>query len=180
MVPQASLFPLVVQNHRGGEGGKQEEEEEEGEEEEEEPWSLWEKLIIAAKFTRHAGFENTNTAVWRLTGGGGGGGGNSNSSHQPPIYLAVTDNTVAARLDVASLRVVHIYRPHLRLGQAAHFLAQPGAEANSINYRYSRVSNNDDETVSHRVRNKLSVIKTTDIKISETRRNCRSFAYTHF
>jgi hypothetical protein len=115
MVPQASLYPLVVQKG-----------ENEGEGEEGEPWTFWEKLIILAKFTRHAGFENTNTAVWRLAG----------NASRPHKYLTVTDNTVAAELDVNTLRVIQIYRPHLKLGQAAHFLAQPGAEAISINYRF--------------------------------------------
>ncbi len=38
-------------------------------------------------FSRHAAYESVNTAVWRLAGNGS----------VPPLYLAVTDNTVAAQ-----------------------------------------------------------------------------------
>ena len=111
-MPQATLFPLVVRDKEGAEG------------EEGAAWSFWEKVDIMAKFTHHAAFENTNVAVWRL------------AASPQPIYLAVTDNTVAAEVDIDTLRVTRVHRPHLKLGQAAHFLAEPGAEANSINFRF--------------------------------------------
>jgi hypothetical protein len=109
------------------------------------PWSLWEKLTILYKFTHHAAYENVNTALWRLP--------SNNSGQLPATVLAVTDNTVAAEVDLATLRVVHVHRPQMKIGQAAHFLEEPstatGAQrdggiggggdnsaANSINYRF--------------------------------------------
>jgi hypothetical protein len=68
-VPQATLFPLQLPS------------------EELEPWTFWEKLTIMSMFSRHAAYESVNTAVWRLAG----------NATAPPLYLAVTDNTVAAQ-----------------------------------------------------------------------------------
>jgi hypothetical protein len=69
LVPQATLFPLHLPS------------------EELEPWTFWEKLTIMSMFSRHAAYESVNTAVWRLAG----------NATVPPLYLAVTDNTVAAQ-----------------------------------------------------------------------------------
>jgi len=72
LVPQATLFPLQLEKG-----------------EDIEPWSFWEKVSILRMFTQHAAYESVNTAVWRLAG----------NASTPHLYLAVTDNTVAAQVD---------------------------------------------------------------------------------
>ena len=94
-------------------------------EKEEEEWTFWEKLEILKKVPQFQSFENVNPASYKLAGG----------DHED-IFMAVTDNTVSARIDIDTLAVVEMLRPvDLHIGQSAHWLQEPGT-TNSINWRY--------------------------------------------
>ena len=92
---------------------------------EEEEWTFWEKLEILTKVPQFRSFENVNPASWKLDGG----------DHED-IFMAVTDNSVSARIDIDSLEVIEMLRPHNpEIGQSAHWMTEPGTK-NSINWRY--------------------------------------------
>merc|ERR1712179_279007 len=92
---------------------------------EEEEWTFWEKLEILKKIPQFKSFENVNPATYKLDGG-------PNSD----IFMAVTDNSVSARIDIDTLAVTEMLRPtDLHIGQSAHWLLEPGT-SNSINWRY--------------------------------------------
>ena len=70
-------------------------------------------------------FENVNPASYKLDGG-----------PHSDIFMAVTDNSVSARIDIDTLAVTEMLRPtNLHIGQSAHWLQEPGTR-NSINWRY--------------------------------------------
>ena len=92
---------------------------------EEDEWTFWEKLEILTKVPQFKSFENVNPASWKLEGGSNG-----------DIFMAVTDNSVSARIDIDTLAVTEMLRPvDLYIGQSAHWLLEPGTR-NSINWRY--------------------------------------------
>jgi len=94
-------------------------------EDEDEEWTFWEKLEILKKVPMFKSFENVNPASYKLDGG-----------PHSDIFMAVTDNSVSARIDIDTLAVTEMLRPtDLHIGQSAHWLQEPGTR-NSINWRY--------------------------------------------
>ena len=91
----------------------------------EDEWTFWEKLQILMKVPEFRSFENVNPASWKLDGG-----------PNEDIFMAVTDNTVSARIDIDTLAVMEMLKPtEIQIGQSAHWLLEPGTR-NSINWRY--------------------------------------------
>ena len=94
-------------------------------EDEKDEWTFWEKLEILSKVPQFKSFENVNPASYKLDGG-----------PDADIFMAVTDNSVSARIDIDTLAVTEMLRPtDLHIGQSTHWLLEPGTR-NSINWRY--------------------------------------------
>ena len=83
-------------------------------------------MKILAKVPSFRSFENANPANWKLDGGDEG----------TDIFMAVTDNSVSARIDIDTLGVIEMLKPlNIEIGQSAHWMIEPGTR-NSINWRY--------------------------------------------
>ena len=76
----------------------------------EDEWTFWEKLQILMKIPEFRSFENVNPASWKLDGG-----------PNEDIFMAVTDNTVSARIDIDTLAVVEMLKP-TEIQRASHHI----------------------------------------------------------